>query len=80
MGLLKQVIAISRPIHGRERTPEIDQATAERLSPGSAEPKVHGIDVQQKTGAADVSDDAEDACFESVASRPRLAPRRHLQP
>ncbi|MEA2079969.1 MAG: hypothetical protein U9P00_08955, partial [Pseudomonadota bacterium] len=63
---LEQVVAISRPIPGCERVPEIDEETGEPLPLGPAEPHVHGVNIQQKAHTAYVSDEGEDCFYESV--------------
>lgn len=64
--MLEQVVAISRPIPGCERVPEIDPETGEELPLGPAEPHVHGVNIQQKTHTVYVSDEGEDCFYESV--------------
>ena len=64
--LLKQVLAISRPIPGCVRTPEIDEDTGLPLPLGAPEPHVHGTNIQAVKGTAYVSDEGEDCFYESV--------------
>ena len=63
---LEQVIAISRPIPGCVRVPEVDEVTGEVLSLGPAEPHVHGVNIQHLAGTVYVSDEGEDCFYESV--------------
>lgn len=63
---LKQVIAISRPIPGCVRVPEIDPVTGLPLPLEQAEPHVHGVNIQALAGTAYVSDEGEDCFYESV--------------
>ena len=63
---LEQVVAISRPIPGCERVPEIDPETGEVLPLGPAEPHVHGVNIQQMAHTVYVSDEGEDCFYESV--------------
>lgn len=63
---LKQVIAISRPIPGCVRVPEIDPVTGLPLPLEQAEPQVHGVNIQALAGTAYVSDEGEDCFYESV--------------
>lgn len=63
---LEQVIAISRPIPGCVRVPEVDEVTGEVLPLGPAEPHVHGVNIQHLAGTVYVSDEGEDCFYESV--------------
>lgn len=59
--VIKQVFAISRPIPGCvPPPPEPGEA------PGSPEPHVHGVNFQETTGTAYISDEGEDCFYESV--------------
>jgi len=64
--LLKQVLAISRPIPGCVQTPEIDPVTGLPLPLEAPEPHVHGVNIQDLQGTAYVSDEGEDCLYESV--------------
>jgi len=64
--MLKQVLAISRPIPGCVRVPEIDEITGLPLPLEPAEPHVHGVNIQAQVGTAYVSDEGEDCFYESV--------------
>ncbi|MEA2078795.1 MAG: hypothetical protein U9P00_02880 [Pseudomonadota bacterium] len=49
---LQQVVAISRPIPGCGRVPEIDEETGLPLPLEPPEPHVHGVNIQDKAGPA----------------------------
>lgn len=63
---LEQVVAISRPIPGCERVPEIDEVTGLPLPLEPAEPHVHNVNIQEMAHTAYVSDEGEDCFYESV--------------
>lgn len=67
--VLEQVVGISRPIPGCEIPPEEPERGGGPPAPPEPpvpEPHVHGVNIQDNTGNAYVSDEGEDCFYESV--------------